>query len=204
MPKWAIYESRESGARWAAAVYYPEDAGHPDLPPFVPARKLPVEVNDGGGYHAFDASAEEGWRGYRLVELRDYEGLDDEVVAFQERVPKNREKFACGWIAPNGDTYSCGAKAHRAAADAIADALYPGDRPGGERCLEERGWIRLADAGSWTNEFDDGVFWDLSNVPTKQQLDRLLDLGRYTPKVEENVEMSLARRARGGKERAWL
>ncbi|MEG0991221.1 MAG: hypothetical protein RSN88_10195 [Gordonibacter sp.] len=195
MPKWAVFENKESGIRWLSLVFEEQDAGHPDLPWTLRKKldRLPVEVNAVGGYCSF-VEPGDGEK-YRLVEYRKYDPDENDPNTFSERVPKNHPGFSCGWIAPNGDTYSCGREGHMEAARWITDALYP-DELGGERCLEEYGWIRLAAKNGWTSDYDDGVFWDFDNVPTKKQIGRLLDIGRYTPAVEDNVEMCLARRTR--------
>lgn len=54
--------------------------------------------------------------------------------------------------------------------------------------MENEGFIRIERLGTPFDLYDDGVSWNVrQHVPTKRQIDVLLQIGRYSDTVERNI-----------------
>lgn len=60
---------------------------------------LPIAMNDLGGYHSLHNIMD------RIVKI--VESDEKPKLSVDEAYGVNEEMFRCGWIAPNGTTYSC-------------------------------------------------------------------------------------------------
>lgn len=106
--------------------------------------ELPIAMNDMGGYHSLRNIMD------RIVKIV----VSDEKpkLGLNEGYPVNEEKFRCGWISPDGTTYSCDAYGHYALADIICIRDFNGDTiytmcgrtyndPDGK--LIYKGWVKV-------------------------------------------------------------
>lgn len=67
-------------------------------------KMLPIAMNDVGGYHSLHNIMD------RIVKI-----VESDVkprLSLHEEYPVNEEKFRCGWIAPDGTTFSCRSYEH--------------------------------------------------------------------------------------------
>lgn len=101
----------------------------------------------------------------------------------------------CGYIAPDGTCYACRSLEHSKLAAILCDSLGlldDGVAPANvQERLENEGFIRIERLGSPFDLYDDGVSWNVrQHMPTKRQIDVLLQIGRYSDTVEHNIENS--------------
>lgn len=77
---------------------------------------MPIVMNRLGGYHTHRPDEPD------VVAI--IESVDWPDLKAWEMYPYNREDFRTGWIAPNGDTYSCSSYEHIDCAMKLAKQLY--------------------------------------------------------------------------------
>lgn len=77
---------------------------------------MPIVMNKLGGYHTHKPDAPDV---IDIVEATDWPNLK-----LYEVYPRNREDFKTGWVAPNGDTYSCDVFDHLDCSTKICTCLY--------------------------------------------------------------------------------
>jgi hypothetical protein len=83
-----------------------------------------------------------------------------------------------GWVAPNGDFYSCDYAGHRYLADRIVLALKIGEEwRTGKELLIKAGWVEVHGA-NWKEKTDHFIYIDsrFDNKPTAAQVNTLFDL----------------------------
>ena len=106
---------------------------------------LPVLINSCGGYHSIDPNSPEI---VKIIESETKPCLPIETV-----YPVNSDNFHCGYIAPDGTTYSCGYMEHLHLADRLYKELT-GEEPecyqDTEDWLEdEKGYMRIDGRGRY-------------------------------------------------------
>jgi hypothetical protein len=121
MRKWAVVNNRGQMEVWeymdtwedVKGYWYVVDAiskyGYDEI--------MPICMNRMGGYHSFSPE--------QIVEIIKCETRP--TFHTYDRLKSyflNQEYFCCGWIAPNGDTYSCGHYGHISMAGEIVDYIY--------------------------------------------------------------------------------
>ena len=102
----------------------------------------------------------------------------------------NKPTWSCGWIAPNGEFYSCENYHHGRLAEKLAKKLnknFIGFTISAEHALEKNGWLKL---------YSDGLIHTPSKfiidnyIPTQPQIDTIFDLSNTKsrePKWRENL-----------------
>lgn len=117
---------------------------------------MPCIVNCRGGY----TSA----KGMEILDIITCEATP--TLEDLQRYIKNEPKFNCGWISPNGDTYSCHHYGHTSLAQDICDFIYqetyrnyrlqPNSINAPDDFLLNIGWIKIDSShnhyGIWTND----------------------------------------------------
>jgi hypothetical protein len=116
-----------------------------------------------------------GWH----KKIDDNPTMDDIQVQFAKDFPIEKGiKASAGWLAPNGDFYACSPWEHNDAAFTLALQIYDHEyfnhRGSAVHMLEEKGWVRLYNDGSFSigRMIDDGI----PNRLTQKQLDALFDI----------------------------
>lgn len=138
---------------------------------------LPIAMNDVGGYHSLHNIMD------RIVRI--VESDEKPRLSLHEEYPVNEERFNCGWIAPDGTTYSCHSYGHYDLANTLCyrdygHTLYCVDGctlndPDGK--LMYHGWVKVtyndyyADYGKMTDAQAEVL---LKNNYKKNQYDKLL------------------------------
>jgi hypothetical protein len=86
------------------------------------------------------------------------------------KIQPNEPMCYAGYIAPNGDLYSCPREGHRTLAMMLARRFYPhADIYQAEQILHENGWLKLRSDGQ--------VSWSaLEGQVTQKQLNKLGDI----------------------------
>ncbi|MCQ2418101.1 MAG: hypothetical protein MJ071_09915 [Oscillospiraceae bacterium] len=136
----------------------------------IKEEQLPVVMDGKGGFFAF-RETDPGFT--EIVETDDVYPLPLEKMFF-----KNADNFKLGWMSPDGDTYSCNYTGHEKCAKMLADCFFPGARLP-ERALGRAGWLKIIDSWNGTQRQHRQFVYSLSGRLTKQQADRLFDLGLY-------------------------
>lgn len=114
------------------------------------------------------------------------------AVVLAELASPSPDADFCGYIAPNGTCYACRSLEHSKLAAILCDSLGfldDGIAPANvQERLENEGFIRIERLGTPFDLYDDGVSWNVrQHVPTKRQIDVLLQIGRYSDTVERNI-----------------
>jgi hypothetical protein len=159
--KYAIYK-RKIGL---SASEYAETKEDIKYYPYIKESRLPVIINNMGGYSSFDKN-EVGF--IKIIEIDD----NKNPLTREERYPKNSKEFEYGWIDLEGNTYNTGAEGHSVSAIYICEELGM-DNYHCERKLEELGWIKTTFS---LLDHKKRVFFEGRRI-TKKQADKLLELG---------------------------
>lgn len=132
--------------------------------------QLPVVLDGNGGYYAFKEDD------YNFVNI--IESDKKYPLPLEKMFLKNDDNFKLGWMSPQGDTYSCDYTNHNRCAIMLADKFLPGAMfP--ERALGKAGWIKIIDSWDGTQRQHGQFVYSLTGKITKQQADRLFDVGLY-------------------------
>jgi hypothetical protein len=136
----------------------------------VKEEQLPVVLDGCGGYHSFK---EDDYNFVKIIESNKKNPLPLEKMFY-----KNDDNFKLGWMSPQGDTYSCDYTNHNRCAIMLAEKFIPGAKfP--ERALGRAGWIKVIDSWDGTERQHGQFVYSLSGKITKQQADKLFDVGLY-------------------------
>lgn len=169
MKKFAIYRA-ETGYYYQELIERMEQLAGTELAALIGEDMLPVVLDGSGGYHRF---SEHDYNFDRIIETE-----KDCPLKVEEMYFKNHDNFRLGWMSPEGDTYSCSYTNHMKAAGHLAEKFCPGARfP--ERALGRAGWLKIIDSWNGTERKHRQFVYSISGNITKQQADRLFDLGLY-------------------------
>lgn len=133
--------------------------------------RLPIVVNSAGGRCSFYPVED------NFVEIVEVEE-DQEPLSREQMYPKNSPDFYYGWISPEGDTYNSGFEGHSNCADMVCEELGI-QTYSGERCLEERGWVKITRNAPYVPGSDKRNVFVKDLYLTKKQADTLFDIGMY-------------------------
>lgn len=169
MKKFAIYKG-ETGFRYHRYIERLDELEGDRLFGIITEDKLPVVLDDRGGYFRFDGND------YNFSEI--IETDKDCPLSLEKMYFRNDDKFKLGWISPEGDTYSCDYTSHTKCAKVIAEKFFP-ETSLPERTLGKAGWLKVIDSWNGTQREHGQFVYSLSGKITKKQADRLFDLGLY-------------------------
>ncbi len=179
MKKFAIYKS---GTGYYYYEYFDsmEQLTGTHLENIVTEDRLPILADEKGGYFCFKK------KDYRFVKIVETEKKCP--LTLEEMFFKNDKNFKLGWIAPNGDTYSCDYTGHAKAAKMIMEKFFPNARfP--ELTLGRHGWLKVIDSWNGTEREHRQFVYSLNGRLTRRQADVLFDLGLYNnPEVKELLD----------------
>lgn len=184
MKKYAIYQN-EIGLH---AVEYADTIKSIKDYPYIKKDRLPVVINDVGGYTHFDQEYEKPRGFIKIIKVAD----DKEPLTREQRYPKNSPAFEYGWIDLDGNTYNTGYEGHYRGAKAICEEQ---DISGynSESALEKLGWIKVTRSFDSEEGYRKEIFasHDRGYFITKKQADALFDLGLWNEeKVQWYVSLS--------------
>lgn len=169
MKKFAIYKS-DTGYYFYRYYDSIEQLKGTSLEPIVTQDKLPVVADGKGGFFAFD---EKDHNFSKLIESK-----SDYPIPLEKMHFKNHDGFMLGWMAPNGDTYSCSYTGHTKAAAAICRKFFPqATLP--ESTLGGAGWLKIIDSWNGTERRHGQYVYSSIGKITRAQADKLFDLGIY-------------------------
>lgn len=169
MKKFAIYKG-ETGYYYQDYIETTEQLAGTSFEAIITEDMLPVILDNSGGFHRF---SEDDYGFVKIVET------DQECpLSIEEMYFKNHESFKLGWIAPNGDTYSCSYTNHMKAAGHLAKRFCPGARLP-ERALGKAGWLKVIDSWDGVGRQHTQFVYSVSGKITRRQADKLFDLGLY-------------------------
>lgn len=169
--KYAIYKNK-IGLR---AVEYADTKESIQPYPYIKEERLPVKINQMGGYTSFILEYEKKDGFIEIIEIDD----DKEPLTREQMYPKNSPEFEYGWIDLEGNTYNTGYEGHSWSARALCDEL--GIKAyNAERKLEELGWVKVT--AHWDRGgLEKDIFVNRENdyFITKKQADTLFDLNLW-------------------------
>lgn len=178
MKKFAIYKG-ETGYYYQEYIDRMEQLEGTGLAQIITEEQLPVVLEGNGGFHVF---REDDYGFDRIVETD-----KDCPLKIEEMYFKNHESFKLGWIAPNGDTYSCSYTNHMKAAAHLAAKFCPGAKLP-ERALGRAGWLKVIDSWDGIGRTHSQFVYSISGKITRRQADTLFDLGLYqNPEVKKLI-----------------
>lgn len=169
MKKYAVYKS-ETGYYCYEYCDRLEQLKGGEFENIITEDKLPVVLDGKGGYYHFD---EKDYTFEKIIQSDQKYPLPLEKMFF-----KNDDNFKLGWMAPNGDTYSCDYTSHTKCATMLAEKFFPNARLP-ERALGKAGWLKIIDSWDGTQRKHGQFVYSLTGKVTKRQADRLFDLGLY-------------------------
>jgi hypothetical protein len=182
--KYAIYQGKIGlyAAEYADTVKAIRDF------PYINKDRLPVIINNVGGYTHFDKEYEKTKGFIKIVKVSDGE----EPLTREQRYPKNSPNFEYGWIDLEGNTYNTGYEGHSSGARAICDEQNISGY-NSESALEKLGWIKITMLMDREVGPEKQIFasYEKDYFITKKQADKLFDLGYWDhPKVQWYVSIS--------------
>ena len=174
--KYAIYKTSYGGLYSADYVDTLKDCQDYLFWPYIKKERLPIIVNEAGGYTSFDPDDKDL---IGIVECAE----DQEPLTREQRYPKNSDSFEFGWIDLDGNTYTCGHEGHWRSAKYICEELGI-ETYNAEYTLEKLHWVKVTcdTRNSRPRQVcpGDGIYI------TKKQADTLIELG--LDKEDEMVE----------------
>lgn len=184
MKKFAIYK-RKTGYFYYEYYDNMQDLQNTDFKDIIKEESLPVVLDGKGGYYHF---TENDFGFIEVIESEKEIPLPLEKLYF-----KNSEDFQLGWIAPNGDTYSCDYASHSKLAAMLSAKFFP-NAPFPDQALGRAGWIKVIDSWDGTERKHEQFVYSFSGKITNAQANTLFDLGLYNkPEVKELLKSSEGR-----------